>query len=94
MVSIHAPVKVRLEYDPKTQTLSGVSIHAPVKVRREKSLLPSPPLGFNSRTREGATQISLIYWKKTFVSIHAPVKVRHMNAFVIVLTPMFQFTHP
>ena len=33
MVSIHAPVKVRLEYDPKTQTLSGVSIHAPVKVR-------------------------------------------------------------
>ena len=64
MVSIHAPVKVRLEYDPKTQTLSGVSIHAPVKVRPSGYIVIIICISFNSRTREGATQLAL---QNTFI---------------------------
>ena len=33
-------------------------------------------LGFNSRTREGATDIVPVYPLQYFVSIHAPVRVR------------------
>ena len=33
-------------------------------------------MGFNSRTREGATEELDYYFPRPFVSIHAPVKVR------------------
>ena len=74
-VSIHAPVKVRhgtfllLTYD-------DVSIHAPVKVRRSRYYSTGSSGSFNSRTREGATDLQRELTEFKAVSIHAPVKVR------------------
>ena len=41
MVSIHAPVKVRLAVEVNNGKITYVSIHAPVKVRRLKATGPS-----------------------------------------------------
>ena len=76
LVSIHAPVKVRLNQIVPDNDYFVVSIHAPVKVRlffdKDDFILE----GFNPRTREGATKALFNFAISFIVSIHAPVKVR------------------
>ena len=92
-VSIHAPVKVRRLFVLNQFDLL-VSIHAPVKVRPINSSKSCWLIGFNSRTREGATDFSFPFSSFFIVSIHAPVKVRHIPDYGIIMGLMFQFTHP
>ena len=54
-VSIHAPVKVRLNVRPEEIKTCIVSIHAPVKVRQNFHGKKWKRKSFNSRTCEGAT---------------------------------------
>ena len=54
-VSIHAPVRVR-RGNLVVKVCLDVSIHAPVRVRLYPSTALPMQSGFNSRTREGATQ--------------------------------------
>ena len=58
-VSIHAPVKVRLVYHCLTFHCPFVSIHAPVKVRQCIGISKEEYLSFNSRTRKGATFLTV-----------------------------------
>ena len=53
-----------------------VSIHAPVRVRLVQLNSPLSRKGFNSRTREGATDYLGFNTSAPIVSIHAPVRVR------------------
>ncbi len=53
-VSIHAPVKGRLE-KKSVELSNGVSIHAPVKGRLTHHSATTDVDGFNPRPREGAT---------------------------------------
>ena len=75
-VSIHAPVKER--HITEYPDLGGekVSIHAPVKERHIEADLQAENLGFNPRSREGATIPTGLFSISSFVSIHAPVKER------------------
>ena len=71
-----------------------VSIHAPVWVRRQKDDIVLYRIGFNSRTRVGATPVPVILLISGLVSIHAPVWVRQANQNLQPINNMFQFTHP
>ena len=55
-VSIHAPVRVRLDFYSGEFAFLSVSIHAPVRVRQRLKLIRLMLNSFNSRTREGATK--------------------------------------
>ena len=54
-VSIHAPVRERLDQLRQLAIAQAVSIHAPVRERPKNSLILTVGLCFNSRSREGAT---------------------------------------
>ena len=58
--------------------MSGVlvSIHAPVRERRRSGLQQAGGCGFNPRSREGATKVSVKVKGGFRVSIHAPVRER------------------
>ena len=71
-----------------------VSIHAPVWVRRQKDDIVLYRIGFNSRTRVGATPVPVILLISGLVSIHAPVWVRRICFRGCPLVLGFQFTHP
>ena len=76
LVSIHAPVRERL----KTQLIKrfiNVSIHAPVRERLRRHVGSTERIGFNSRSRKGATQEFNLHTFFGDVSIHAPVRERH-----------------
>ena len=74
-VSIHAPVRVRLDCRYYIFGIC-VSIHAPVRVRLSRIVTRSFSFSFNSRTREGATRRFCVRMSFYSVSIHAPVRVR------------------
>ena len=57
-------------------------------------ILRTPKLGFNPRTREGATVTIASFSAKNAVSIHAPVRVRPYSRFITRLASQFQSTHP
>ena len=66
LVSIHAPVRERPEFDVAVNTGFGVSIHAPVRERRLPLLTHIFAYGFNSRSRKGAT---FMHWFKKSCSL-------------------------
>ena len=78
-VSIHAPVKERLDSCCFDAASSFVSIHAPVKERQHKGFYVVTAIGFNSRSREGATRHPRPLDIAVLVSIHAPVKERRYD---------------
>ena len=87
-------MRVRHKESQSGLTSMLVSIHAPVRVR------PAPVgryyhvSGFNSRTREGATEPFHIWGYQMRVSIHAPVRVRQETWTGTINMGTFQFTHP
>ena len=75
-VSIHAPVRERLDVVKQSTAWYAVSIHAPVRERHINTKVGTASGRFNSRSRKGATQrIQLMITQQT-VSIHAPVRER------------------
>ena len=58
-VSIHAPVRERHGASVRIIAGSVVSIHAPVRERRHFQSTEKTTSGFNSRSREGATNLSV-----------------------------------
>ena len=93
-VSIHAPVRVRHQFDSRTRDFISVSIHAPVRVRRFVNSFSFSLWSFNSRTREGATSILLFFrYEVTFQFTH-PWGCDIKADTKLVLIPRFQFTHP
>ena len=79
---------------PVIRKLVDVSIHAPVRVRPDDHLVLGNPIGFNPRTREGATIFRIGFNVKDKVSIHAPVRVRHVTLASDKPITVFQSTHP
>ena len=76
IVSIHAPVRVRLLTPQAYQIAAIVSIHAPVRVRQDSYYFADNLHGFNPRTHEGATGCAHHGPFFIRVSIHAPMRVR------------------
>ena len=94
-VSIHAPVRERHGVSAHLPRLLYVSIHAPVRERPPAARFYAVfPLGFNSRSREGATDNGCANVRGNRVSIHAPVRERQVRQRHIVQSPPFQFTLP
>ena len=78
-VSIHAPLRER-QHGEQIEKQRAVSIHAPVKERQHVRACRSAKTGFNSRSREGATAESFVFYGTWDVSIHAPVRERQRGA--------------
>ena len=75
-VSIHAPVRERHCGDVALAFVVFVSIHAPVRERHQCRRHGFSAVGFNSRSREGATSENGTPATNERVSIHAPVRER------------------
>ena len=73
----------------KARLLLSVSIHAPVRERRVVRLSISTPLGFNSRSRKGATLNEQNLISFSYVSIHAPVRERLVSCRTDILRSCF-----
>ena len=93
LVSIHAPVRERL-YPVLIRPLRQVSIHAPVRELRRNAALLLREQRFNSRSREGATNVVDATRFSVYVSIHAPVRERRLFVGTFYGRFMFQFTLP
>ena len=93
-VSIHAPVWVRLFLLVNLRFLNVFQFTHPCGCDRPSITIPIGIVGFNSRTRVGATTPLYVSNNKTIVSIHAPVWVRLFVPIMDIPCTMFQFTHP
>ena len=82
LVSIHAPVKVRLAVCAHEDLFEGVSIHAPVKVRltRLAKRFGLDPVSIHAPVKVRLPTASWCLGDPN-VSIHAPVKVRPVTFF-------------
>ena len=93
-VSIHAPVWVRLRHRFNVSFLVKFQFTHPCGCDSFSTPSKYPLVGFNSRTRVGATVPCSLKppWMK--VSIHAPVWVRQVCQRGLNVPWEFQFTHP
>ena len=93
-VSIHAPVWVRPLWLQAKNTKSRFQFTHPCGCDCCRCFFSAGKIGFNSRTRVGATSDCGSYRDFCDVSIHAPVWVRHPFNINPYRNSRFQFTHP
>ena len=92
-VSIHAPVRVRLNL-PRYY-FDRISFNSRTREGATRTAHGRGKGGcFNSRTREGATNMDGKKKIVNVVSIHAPVRVRRQPPGQQGIFSWFQFTHP
>ena len=94
MVSIHAPVWVRLGYRYRYYDFMKFQFTHPCGCDSFAGFSSFYSKSFNSRTRVGATLEFITPCPPVPVSIHAPVWVRHQYCPLLTNGVLFQFTHP
>ena len=93
-VSIHAPVWVRQEGLSSMSSYEGFQFTHPCGCDSVGPVRQGRGMGFNSRTRVGATPADELATSIYTVSIHAPVWVRPYMTELSFWFRRFQFTHP
>ena len=93
IVSIHAPVRERLDGDVVLFDANPVSIHAPVRERRNTAMISGITAGFNSRSREGATLPADTTEKLAGFNSRSPEGATSLNG-SFMYSVLFQFTLP
>ena len=93
-VSIHAPVWVRQEGLSSMSSYEGFQFTHPCGCDSVGPVRQGRGMGFNSRTRVGATPADELATSIYTVSIHAPVWVRPYMTELSFWCRRFQFTHP